>query len=931
MKNVADIYPLSPMQELMLLHAISGRESDALFNQFCFMADGELDLATFRGAWQAVLDRHPALRTSFLWHELERPVQVVHKAVTLPVVELDWREKTEEERESELASLRDRDRRARILPSEAPLMRLTVIRWTEAATCVVWSSHHLIVDRWCIATILEDLFEFYRNRSNGRGGASRLAGSYRDYIAWIQAQDPLAAERYWRERLRGFRRATRITRMAPSATAPVTAFAMRESNSLGHTEGAPRLAAPATGFATGESNGAGSRPERKQLLLEEPLVAAVRAFARAHGLTTSVVFQGAWALLLAKIAGSSDVAFGAVVAGRPPELRGIESAVGSFINNLPVRVRLFEMPLVAWLRELKAQQQDRLPFEHVALTQIQAWCPLPAHEPLFDHLLVWLAPHETRAQQASIRMLPGELETAFPFTLAIAEGERAIELHAILRPRSTTVLPLTEILSDFQSILRAIISGAVDRPLSDLVPTVALETVLVEAEQDAAAESDARACRTPVAQSNGGGATAGVEPPLSAAMSGKDGAGLTAGLPSSGKNGAGVTARQSPAKSQPIEAAGREGIDAELLEDLLRSEWSALLGPGEIDPRDNFFDAGGTSLLAARLHARIEASTRMSIPLLMLFQDSTLQGMARTLQNREWPLIPGLVIPVQTQGSRPPLFCVASPEVNTIGYAMVARYLAADQPVYLLQTPPTDRIPRRLDPGRLLELAESYVDALVETQPTGPVQLLGMCSGAHIAVEMTRRLQRSGRTVRFLGLVNTWALYTRSNLYRVELMRQKLRYYGRRAWSIATLPAEDRAATLRAIARRKLGQDPPFLAGTSGEGQGSNGASSDMSKTARTNGKRSMRDPWLDDFGWPKDRGKVDPIEGRITVYRIRKTQVGRIRARDLGWGEWAEESEMVMLPSPTHDAILRQPYVQALAQEVESRLSSAPQPSSSP
>ncbi len=75
----------------------------------------------------------------------------------------------------------------------------------------------------------------------------------------------------------------------------------------------------------------------------------------------------------------------------------------------------------------------------------------------------------------------------------------------------------------------------------------------------------------------------------------------------------------------------------------------------------------------------------------------------------------------------------------------------------------------------------------------------------------------------------------------------------------------------------------------------------------------------------------MNPIEGRITVYRIRKTQVGRIRARDLGWAEWAEETEVVMLPSPTHDAILRQPYVQDLAQEVESRLSSAPQPSNSP
>ncbi len=64
--------------------------------------------------------------------------------------------------------------------------------------------------------------------------------------------------------------------------------------------------------------------------------------AKELGVTFNTVIQVLWALLLAKYQHRQDVAFGAVVSGRPSEIAGIESMVGLFINTVPVRIRMEE-------------------------------------------------------------------------------------------------------------------------------------------------------------------------------------------------------------------------------------------------------------------------------------------------------------------------------------------------------------------------------------------------------------------------------------------------------------------------------------------------------------------------------------------------------------------------------------------------------------
>src|SRR5947208_17186422 len=95
----------------------------------------------------------------------------------------------------------------------------------------------------------------------------------------------------------------------------------------------------------------------------------VHEMAKRAALTVNTVVQGAWALLLSRYSGESDVLFGTTVSGRPAELPGVESMIGMFINTVPARVNVHKgHPLDEWLRTVQAGQADDRRFDFLALS-----------------------------------------------------------------------------------------------------------------------------------------------------------------------------------------------------------------------------------------------------------------------------------------------------------------------------------------------------------------------------------------------------------------------------------------------------------------------------------------------------------------------------------------------------------------------------------
>ena len=90
-------------------------------------------------------------------------------------------------------------------------------------------------------------------------------------------------------------------------------------------------------------------------------------------MTLNTLIQAAWAILLGRLSGRDDVVFGVTVAGRPPEIAGIESMVGLFINTLPLRAKLLPgQPLKDFLKDLQDSQSKLIAHQHLGLSEIKS-------------------------------------------------------------------------------------------------------------------------------------------------------------------------------------------------------------------------------------------------------------------------------------------------------------------------------------------------------------------------------------------------------------------------------------------------------------------------------------------------------------------------------------------------------------------------------
>jgi pristinamycin I synthase-3/4 len=356
MENVADFYPLSPMQQGMMIHALQDGAAGAYVQITTCVLAGEIDPAAIRAAWQRIAARHDPLRTAFLWEGLDEPVQVVRRAVTLPWRDLDWRGKTPAEQEEELDHFVAAERARGFDTSQAPLMRFTLMRTGPAEARLIWAHHHALFDGWSLAILLRDFFAAHDAICEGSAAALPAAPVYRAFIDWIQQGDRERAAAFWRGYLGGFREATPLGPLKPGR----------------RSDPPPQHVA------------------ERVFRLEASETSRLRAFARTQRVTLNTLLQAAWACALGHASGRGDVVFGATVSGRPAELADAGATVGLFINTLPVRIDPAAIqPMAQWLTDIQTTQAEAETYSYCALSDIHGWSDVAAASPLFESLLVF--------------------------------------------------------------------------------------------------------------------------------------------------------------------------------------------------------------------------------------------------------------------------------------------------------------------------------------------------------------------------------------------------------------------------------------------------------------------------------------------------------------------------------------------------------------
>ncbi|WP_299535910.1 non-ribosomal peptide synthetase [uncultured Streptomyces sp.] len=446
--RLEDVLPLTPLQAGMLFHALYDSEAvDVYTAQFAFDLEGHVDVPALRAAVAALLGRHANLRAGFLHEDLDEPVQAVAAEVPTPLEERDLtRADGDATTGQRLTAFLAADRVRRFDLTTPPLMRFTLLRTAPRRATLVMTSHHLLLDGWSMPLLVRELFELYAR--GGDDGTLPRVTPYRTYLGWLAQQDRPAALSAWRTALAGIEGPTLLAGRAADGAAP----------------------------------GAGELPDTLVLELDAATTGRLRATARAHRITLNTVVQGAWGLLLAALTGRRDVVFGTTVSGRPPEIPGIETMVGLFINTVPVRLRPEPGESVAALLTRLQEEQGRLlGSQHVGLTEIRATTGL---DELFDTLTVFENyPMDAEALRTAQQGLPGLAVTGFsgtdaahyPLTLTVAPGDTlkiTFGYRASVFDRGTTAGTAARL----RGLLTAMAED-LERP-ADTVP------VLLEGEQD---------------------------------------------------------------------------------------------------------------------------------------------------------------------------------------------------------------------------------------------------------------------------------------------------------------------------------------------------------------------------------------------------------------------------------------------------------------
>ncbi|MEO3845934.1 amino acid adenylation domain-containing protein [Streptomyces sp. B22F1] len=392
-----EVWPLSPLQEGLLFHAgYDGTGPDLYTVQFVLGLDGPLDAARLRASWETLLARHGALRASFHRRASGEAVQLIAREVRLPWREADLSGATGPDAAARLEKLAAEERAQRLNPATPPLLRLVLVRLGEERHRLVMTTHHILMDGWSMPVLLGELSAVYE--AGGDASALKRTASYRDYLAWLGRQDKDAAREAWRAELAGVDEPTLVVPADPGRPAVL--------------------------------------PKQTEARLGREATAALGAWARGRGLTVNTVVQGAWALVLARLARRSDVVFGATVAGRPPELPGVESMVGLFINTLPVRVRLDGgQRVVDLLADVQRRQSALMGHQHLGLQEIQK---LGGAGATFDTLIVYenypRPPEDTGGRDAlSIDVLDSREATNYPLTLGVDVTDQ-LEVRLTYRP-----------------------------------------------------------------------------------------------------------------------------------------------------------------------------------------------------------------------------------------------------------------------------------------------------------------------------------------------------------------------------------------------------------------------------------------------------------------------------------------------------------------
>ncbi|WP_406161769.1 amino acid adenylation domain-containing protein [Streptomyces canus] len=383
-----DVIPLTATQEGVLFDVLyDDSESGRYIERLEYELSGVTSADGLRHAWQEVFDRHAMLRAKLVQmvgggSRLESLPSAKASFTALHAV--TW---------PEFKAIREGALNAPMRVTDESLIRMTVIRTPTGQYRLIWTFHHLLLDGWSAAVLLDELKTIYDARARGDVPVLSAVPRLTDYVSWLQRVKKTHEEHdgFWRKRLAGH---------VGTKTAALMNAASPEQ----------------------------PLPQTYEFDLPEAITAELASLARRLHITLNTVVHAAWALTLGAYTAESDVVFGATMSGRSNQFTDSERFVGMLINTLPVRIRCAPGQTVQdWLAEVQAESVEILERQHSSLPRIKSLVGDRGSQALFNTLVLFQnfpQPAENSDNGLSFRTLTAMEWTGYPLTLRIHPDDR---------------------------------------------------------------------------------------------------------------------------------------------------------------------------------------------------------------------------------------------------------------------------------------------------------------------------------------------------------------------------------------------------------------------------------------------------------------------------------------------------------------------------